>query len=102
MSEDMKWIWPHDQMGLSFSSTFKNLKSVYKLKQRHNPKAGHHIYWMIEKADIPNDLKFVPDANRKGHYFLTVTKRMTTSQLVQKLKTVAQRMSVIKDGSSAL
>lgn len=89
-------------MGLSFSSSFKNLKSVYKLKQRHNPDSGHHIYWMIEKADIPEGLSFVADASKKGHYFLTVTHAMTTGQLVQKLKSVAQRMSVIKDGSQKL
>jgi hypothetical protein len=32
-SEDGKWVVPHGQMGLSFSSTYKNLKEVYKLKE---------------------------------------------------------------------
>lgn len=82
LSEDLKWVLPHDQMGLSFSSTFKNLKQVYKLKERHNPGKSIDVYWVLEQADLPVDLKFEPDQAKKGHYFLTVTKQMTLSALV--------------------
>ena len=37
LSEDERWVMPHDQMGLSFSSTYKNLRDVFKLKTKHNP-----------------------------------------------------------------
>ena len=47
LSEDHKWVKPHDQMGLSFSSTYKNLKSVYKLKERHNASRAINIYWVL-------------------------------------------------------
>ena len=34
MSEDHKWVLPHDQMGLSFSAKFQHMKGVFKMKQR--------------------------------------------------------------------
>lgn len=97
VSEDQKWVLPHDQMGLSFSSTFKNLRDVYKLKARHNPGRAVHVFWVLEKADLPPGLTFMPDQHKKGHYFLTVTEPMLLAQLVSKLKILAQRMSVIRD-----
>ena len=102
LSEDEKWALPHDQMGLSFSSTYKNLKEVYKLKGKHNPGSSIDIYWVLEKADIPTGLKFEQDRSKKGHYFLTVTHQMLLSTLVNKLKLIAHRMSVIKDAGRAL
>jgi len=102
LSEDEKWVLPHDQMGLSFSSSYKNLKQVYKLKERHNPGKTLNIYWILEKADIPPGLKFEPDVSKKGHYFLTVTEQMLLEKLVLKLKVMAQRMSVIKGAGKTL
>ena len=104
LSEDLKWVLPHDQMGLSFSSTFSNLKSVYKFKQKHNPGRAIHIHWVLENADIPYGLTFVQDKRpgKKAHWFLTVTDRMLVSQLVRKLKMVAHRMSIIRGGGKTL
>lgn len=102
LSEDHQWAKPHNQMGLSFSSTFKNLKSVYKLKERHNPNAAIDIYWILEKADIPAGLAFVADQKKPGHYFLTVTETMKLSTLIQKLKFIAQRMTVMRNGGKVL
>ncbi|MEJ2373215.1 MAG: hypothetical protein P8Y16_05405, partial [Sulfurimonas sp.] len=104
LSDDLKWVLPHDQMGLSFSATFSNLKSVYKFKQKHNPGRTIHIHWVLERADIPDGLKFVQDRRpgKKSHWYLTVTERMLVSQLVDKLKMVANRMSVIRGGGKTL
>jgi len=102
LSEDEKWVLPHNQMGLSFSSTYKNLKQVYKLKEKHNPGKTLDIYWVLEKADIPPGLKFEPDLSKQGHYFLTVTEQMLLEKLVEKLKFMAQRMSVIKGAGKTL
>lgn len=102
LSEDHKWVKPHDQMGLSFSSTYKNLKSVYKLKERHNASRAINIYWVLEKADIPAGFKFMEDIMKPGHYFLTVTETMLLSTLVTKLKLLSKRMTVIRDGSKVL
>ena len=104
LSEDYKWALPHDQMGLSFSSTFSNLKSVYKFKQKYNPSRAIHIHWVLEKADIPKGLKFVQDKRpgKKSHWFLTVSEKMPVSQLVVKLKMVAHRMSIIRGGGKTL
>lgn len=102
LSEDQKWVLPHDQMGLSFSSTYKNLKDVYRLKQKHNKGKSIDVYWVLERADIPKGLKFEPDRDKKGHYFLTVSEEMLLSTLVKKLKLVAYRMSVIRNAGGAL
>lgn len=67
------------QMGLSFSSTFKNLKDVYRLKGKWSPGAQVDVYWIMERPDIPAGLKFVADRSKKGHYFLTVTEPMLLS-----------------------
>ena len=103
-SADKKWVLPHDQMGLSFSASFKNLKQVYRGKKKRNPEKPVNVYWVLEQADLPADMAFVKDrdSKRDGHYFLTVTKRMTLFKLVQKLKALARRMSVIIDAGKAL
>ncbi len=44
----------------------------------------------------------MPDKKKKGHFLLTITEPMTLYQLVQKLKMVAYRMSVMKDARKAL
>ena len=54
---------------------------------------------MLEKADLPPDLKFVPDKKDDRHYFLIVTRKMTVHELVSKLQWVADRMTIIRDGS---
>lgn len=95
-SENKEWILPHDQMGLSFSTTYKNLKDVYRLKGRWNPGAQIDVHWVIERSDLPSALKFVPDRNKQGHYFLTVTEPMLLSSLIAKLKILARQMSVIR------
>ena len=95
-SENMEWILPHDQMGLSFSTTYKNLKSVYKLKELHNKGARIDVYWTLERPDLPKGLRFVADRGSKGHYFLTATETMLLESLIEKLKVVARQMSVIR------
>lgn len=102
MNEDEKWILPHDQMGLSFSSTYQNLKEVYKLKKKRSASGQVDVFWVLEKADLPTGLKFEPDHEKKGHYFLTVTEPMLLQVLVSKLKLLAQRMSVIRDAGKTL
>ena len=97
-----KWVLPHNQMGLSFSAHWQHLKGIYKLKASKNPGKAVDVYWVLEKADIPSNMKFVPDEKDDRHYFLTVTEKMTVETLVKKLKWVADRMSVIKDGTRAL
>ena len=63
-----------------------------------------NVYWVLEQADLPPGMAFVKDRDRKkeGHYFLTVTEQMTLFKLVQKLKALARRMSVMTDAGKAL
>lgn len=97
-----QWVLPHNQMGLSFSAHWQHLKSIHKLKSIKNPGRAVNVYWVLEKADLPPDLKFVPDKKDDRHYFLTVTKKITVDQLVQKLKQVANLINAILDARSAL
>lgn len=53
LSEDHKWVKPHNQMGLSFSASLANLSLVYDMKKRYNPKKILNIYWVIEKQIFP-------------------------------------------------
>ena len=103
-SADKKWVLPHDQMGLSFSSSFNALSKVYGTKKIHNPGKQVNVYWVLEQADLPPGMAFVQDRtkNKEDHYFLTVTERMTVFRLVQKLKALARRMSVMTDAGKAL
>jgi len=75
------------------------MKSIYKLKSSKNPGKSVDVYWILEKADIPPDLEFVADEKDDRHYFLTVTRKMMVETLVKKLNQVANRMSIIKDGT---
>ena len=102
LSEDQKWVKPHNQMGLSFSASLDNLSLVYDMKKRFNPKKTINIYWVLEKADIPPGLKFVPDQKNSEHYFLTVTEPMLLATLIGKLKLLAHRMTIIRNGSKVL
>ena len=101
-SADKKWVLPHDQMGLSFSASFKNLKKVYRNKKKFDPGKSVNVYWVLEQADLPPGMAFVKDRKDGDHYFLIVTERVTVFKLVQKLKAVARRMSVIIDAGKAL
>jgi len=101
-SEDECWVLPHDQIGLSFSSNWQNLKGVFKMKEKHNLGASINVYWAMESVLLPEKLKFEPDRNKTGHYFLTVTEKMTLKQLVDKLKWIADHMAVIRDVRKSL
>ncbi len=89
-------------MGLSFSASWSHLKSIYKLKSSKNPGKNVNVYWVLEKADLPKDLKFIPDQKDDRHYFLVVTRKMTVYELVAKLQWVADRMTIVRDGSRVL
>lgn len=68
-SQDEKWVLPDDQMGLSFSATWKNLKDVHRLVTRGVDKSGiskrADIYWVLQNSDLPDNLKFVQDRDPK-------------------------------------
>lgn len=64
------------------------------------------VYWVLSKADIPVGMSFQldrrPSKSANGHYLLTVTEKMKISSLVEKLKWVADRMSVIRSAENIL
>lgn len=103
LSSDGKWVLPHNQKGLSFSSNWKELRRVYRLFARV-PGRAVDVHWVLEKSDLPKNMKFVEDQDpkKKGHYFLTVTEKIPIHQLVANLKRVSNRMSVIRNAERAL
>jgi len=101
-SIDEKMVLPDRQMGLSFSSTWDNMEFAFQMQLKRAKKKPVDVYWILSEADIPIGLKFVKDDKRDGHYFLTVTEPMRIEQLVEKLKMISYRMSVIKDGGRAI
>ncbi len=74
------------------------------MKSKRNQGKAVSVYWVLEKADLPDGLEFVVDpGGRKGqHYLLCVTEKMRVDQLRSKLEWVAGRMSVIKGAQIAL
>ena len=103
LTSDGKWVMPHNQKGLSFSANWKELKRVYRLFSRV-PGRTVDIHWVLQGSDLPDNMKFVEDEKpkKKGHYFLTVTKKIPVHELVSNLKWIADRMSVIKNAERAL
>jgi len=102
LSSCRKWVIPHDQMGLSFSAHWQHLKEKVRMKDKFANGKPVDVYWILEKADVPDGLKFVPDKRNKQHYLLVVTRSMTIKALAMKLKWVADRMSKMTDARKAL
>jgi len=99
------FILPSREHGLSFSGNWQHLKGIYALKSSRNPGKAVHVYWVLEKAKLPDGLEFVADprkSKKKGHYLLCVTTGMRVDELRAKLLWVADRMSVIRDAQVAL
>ena len=71
---------------------------------KRNPGVSVSVYWVLEKADIPDGLSFNVDPRdrKKQHYLLCVTEKMHVEKLRKKLEWVADRMSVIGDAQVAL
>lgn len=105
LSIDGKWVLPDNQMGLSFSSSWRHLSKAYKMVSRSAGKQVD-VYWVLSGADIPDGMSFQPDLrpsqSAKGHFLLTVNERMKTGSLAKKLKWVADRMSVIRAAGKVL
>jgi len=97
-----QWVLPHPQMGLSFSGHWSHLKDILKIKTKYSKGNPVSVFWVLEAADIPTGLKFEVDETDNKHFFLTVTEKMLTTQLAQKLSRVADRMTEIKDARKAL
>lgn len=102
-SFDKKWVLAHRQKGLSFSSNWRELKRVHRMFSRVKTR-NIDVHWVLQGADLPDDMAFVEDDNpkKKGHYFWTVKKDMSIYRLVDNLNWMADRMSVIKNSERAL
>lgn len=67
LSEDLTWVLPHDQMGLSFSATFSNLKSGTN-SSKNTIQEGPSIYigfWSVQIYQTVLSLFRTKDPERK-------------------------------------
>ncbi len=101
-STDERWVLPDRQMGLSFSASWSNLRFVLGMYAKREKKKPIDVFWVLSEADIPLGLEFVQDDKKPDHYYLTVTHKMKTEDLITKLQLVAYRMSVIRAGAKIL
>lgn len=86
--------------GLSFSATTQKTMDTLQFLGKFQKKGtvARIAYWINEESQtIPNGLKFEVDERDSEHYLLTVTKEMTVTQLISKLKFVGQRLAVMND-----
>lgn len=91
LSPDKKWVEPSLEYGLSFATSMKKFKSVYKLKARRFSEVD--VFAIDDLTPLPDNMKIIRD--RPGHASLIVTKRMLVSELIKKLEIVAQRAEYI-------
>jgi len=101
-SADEQWVLPYSNMGLSFSAHWQHLKRIYRLKQKVTGGKQIDVFWVLEKADIPEGLEFQQDPKDSQHYLLVVKEKMHVSELVRKLKWIADRMSKITSAEKVL
>lgn len=95
---DPIWVLPSDNYGLSFSSTYKQTKFTLDLIGRFQKKGAkiNVAYWILEDSSaIPKGLAFERDPKNDEHYLLVVTEKMLITQLIEKLRFIAQRMAVM-------
>ena len=90
------WVLPSKTHGLSFSAHWQHLKTIYKMREKRNKGKPISVYWVLQNADIPPGLEFVPDAKNNQHYLLCATERMHVEKLRSKLEWIADRMSIIE------
>ncbi|MBB3060342.1 hypothetical protein [Microbulbifer rhizosphaerae] len=97
---DPNWVLASPEHGLSFSATMKHAVNTMKFLGGFQKKGTkiNCAYWILENNEaIPKDMEFVQDPDNPEHYLLTITKDMKISDLVFKLKWIAQRMTTIDD-----
>ena len=90
-SQDMEWIEPSSEYGLSFATNMKKFKKLVKSKARFHQEID--IYAIDETMLVLEGLKLIHD--RPGHASLTVTRRMKVPELIGKLETLSQRLESI-------
>jgi len=96
----LNWVLPDNQKGLSFSASWKHLNKTRRMIERFNEEnASNDVWWVTKSANLPSNMEFVQDVEKKDHYFLTVTEKISSQTLHDNLVWVADRMSIIKDCS---
>lgn len=92
------WIEASSEHGLSFSSTTSHTISTLKFLGKFQKKGTkmNCAYWVFKDTGwLPDGLEFIQDPDNEEHYLLAVTEDMLVSTLVEKLKYIGIRMSVL-------
>jgi len=86
LSPDKQWVLPSLEHGLSFATTLKKFKSVYKLKARRFSEVD--VYAIDDSTPLPPLMQLVRD--RPGHASLVVVQKMSVRDLVRNLESLAR------------
>ncbi len=86
LSPDKKWVEPSYEHGLSFATSMKKFKGVYKLKARRFSEVD--VFAIDDMTRLPENMEIKRD--RPGHASLVVTKRMPVSELITNLEDLAR------------
>ncbi len=95
---DPNWVLASKEHGLSFSASLDHAVGTMKFLGGFQKKGTkiNCAYWILENSNaIPSAMEFVQDPDNPDHYLLTITEDMKISTLVEKLKFIAQRVTVM-------
>jgi hypothetical protein len=87
LSDDKQWVLPSNERGLSFATSMKQFKTVYRFKARRFQEVD--VYAIDDSTPLPLNMKLVRD--HPGHASLVVTKRMSVGTLTDNLVLLSQR-----------
>lgn len=97
---DPNWVLASKEHGLSFSISLQHAIGTMKFLGGFQKKGTkiNCAYWILRDCDaIPAAMEFVQDPDNPEHYLLTITEDMKITTLVEKLKFISQRVTVMKD-----
>lgn len=97
---DPNWVLASSEHGLSFSVTMRHAVNTINFLGQFQKKGTkvNCAYWILEDSSaIPEDMEFVQDPDNPEHYLLTITRDMKITDLVFKLRWIAQRVAVMND-----
>jgi hypothetical protein len=91
LSEDRQWVLPSLEHGLSFATSMKKFKSVYKLKSRFFEEID--VYAIDDTTPLPPNMQLIRD--KPGHASLVVAQKMSVQALTENLIMLAGRAELI-------
>lgn len=87
LSDDKKWVLPSTERGLSFATSMKQFKTIYRFKARRFQEVD--VYAIDDSTPLPRNMKLIRD--HPGHASLVVTEKMSIHTLTENLILLSRR-----------